>query len=257
MTTKDIPEQATFTAYTNAAGGWGSVRALGSVLMQEHVVASGTRALMKQNKPEGFACVSCSWAKPADPHAFEFCENGAKATAWEITDKRATPEFFAQHTVTELEGWSDFELESAGRLTAPLRYDEESDKYLPLSWEQAFNEIGAALCAINPHKAVFYASGRAPLENSHVCKMRGRMYGTNNLPDSSNMCHESTSVALPMTIGVAVGTVGLSDFDATDCILFFSHNTGTNAPRMLHSLEAVRKRGAPVITFNPLRERGL
>jgi len=257
MTTKDIPEQATFTAYTNAAGGWGSVRALGSVLMQEHVVASGTRALMKQNKPEGFACVSCSWAKPADPHAFEFCENGAKATAWEITDKRATPEFFAQHTVTELEGWSDFELESAGRLTAPLRYDEESDKYLPLSWEQAFNEIGAELRAINPDKAVFYASGRASLETSYLYQLMARMYGTNNLPDSSNMCHESTSVALPMTIGVAVGTVGLSDFDATDCILFFGHNTGTNAPRMLHSLEAVRKRGAPVITFNPLRERGL
>lgn len=257
MKTKDIPEEATFTAYTNAAGGWGSVRALGSILMQEHVVASGTRVLMKQNKPDGFACVSCSWAKPADPHAFEFCENGAKATAWEITDKRATPEFFAQHTVKELESWSDFELESAGRLTAPMRYDDETDKYLPLSWEQAFNEIGSELRAANPDKVVFYASGRASLETSYMYGLMARMYGTNNLPDSSNMCHESTSVALPKTIGVAVGTVGLEDFAATDCILFFGHNTGTNAPRMLHSLEEVRKRGVPVITFNPLRERGL
>ncbi|WP_050478332.1 FdhF/YdeP family oxidoreductase [Herbaspirillum rhizosphaerae] len=257
MKTRDIPEQATFTAYTNAAGGWGSVRALGSILMQEHVVASGTRALMKQNKPEGFACVSCSWAKPADPHAFEFCENGAKATAWEITDKRATPEFFAQHTVTELESWSDFELESAGRLTAPMRYDDESDKYLPVSWEQAFNDIGSELRAADPDKVVFYTSGRASLETSYMYGLMARMYGTNNLPDSSNMCHESTSVALPKTIGVAVGTVGLDDFAATDCLLFFGHNTGTNAPRMLHSLEEVRKRGVPVITFNPLRERGL
>ncbi len=257
MKTKDIPEEATFTDYTNAAGGWGSMRALGSILMQEHVVASGTRALMKQNKPEGFACVSCSWAKPADPHAFEFCENGAKATAWEITDKRATPEFFAQHTVTELENWSDLALESAGRLTAPMRYDDETDKYLPLSWEQAFNEIGAELRAADPDKVVFYASGRASLETSYMYGLMARMYGTNNLPDSSNMCHESTSMALPQSIGVAVGTVGLDDFAATDCILFFGHNTGTNAPRMLHSLEEVRKRGAPVITFNPLRERGL
>jgi len=215
------------------------------------------RVLMKQNKPEGFACVSCSWAKPADPHAFEFCENGAKATAWEITDKRATPEFFARHTVTELENWSDLALESAGRLTAPMRYDDKTDKYLPLSWEQAFNEIGAELRAADPDKVVFYASGRASLETSYMYGLMARMYGTNNLPDSSNMCHESTSAALPQSIGVAVGTVGLDDFAATDCILFFGHNTGTNAPRMLHALEGVRKRGAPVITFNPLRERGL
>ncbi|ADJ62958.1 anaerobic formate dehydrogenase protein [Herbaspirillum seropedicae SmR1] len=257
MKTKDIPEDATFDEYNNAAGGWGSVKALGSILQQEHVIASGTRILMHQNKPEGFACVSCSWAKPADPHLFEFCENGAKATAWEITRKRATAAFFAQHTVTEMEAWNDLELESSGRVTEPMKYDAASDRYLPVSWSEAFDDIAAQLRAMDPKKVVFYASGRASLETSYLYQLMARMYGTNNLPDSSNMCHESTSVALPQTIGVPVGTVTLDDFGQTDCILFFGHNTGTNAPRMLHPLEEVRKRGVPVITFNPLRERGL
>lgn len=257
MKTKDEPELASFREYTNSAGGWGSVKALGSILMQEHVVATGARVLMKQNKPAGFACVSCSWAKPADPHVFEFCENGAKATAWEITDKRATPDFFAAHTVSEMESWNDLELESAGRITEPMKYDAASDRYLPVSWQAAFDDIGAQLRAMDPKQVVFYASGRASLETSYMYQLMARMYGTNNLPDSSNMCHESTSVALPKTIGVPVGTVGLDDFEKTDCILFFGHNTGTNAPRMLHPLEEVRKRGVPVITFNPLRERGL
>ncbi|WP_075257533.1 FdhF/YdeP family oxidoreductase [Herbaspirillum camelliae] len=257
MKTKDIPEDATFDEYNNAAGGWGSVKALGAILQQEHVIASGTRILMHQNKPEGFACVSCSWAKPADPHLFEFCENGTKATAWEITRKRATPAFFAQHTVTEMESWNDLELESSGRVTEPMKYDAASDRYLPVSWSEAFDDIAAQLRAMDPKKVVFYASGRASLETSYLYQLMARMYGTNNLPDSSNMCHESTSVALPQTIGVPVGTVTLDDFGQTDCILFFGHNTGTNAPRMLHPLEEVRKRGVPVITFNPLRERGL
>lgn len=257
MKTKDIPEQASFHEYTNSAGGWGSVKALASILMQEHVVATGTRVLMKQNKPEGFACVSCSWAKPADPHLFEFCENGAKATAWELTDKRADPAFFAAHTVTEMESWNDLELESAGRITEPMRYDAATDHYVPVSWDQAFDAIGAQLRVMDPKKVVFYASGRASLETSYMYQLMVRMYGSNNLPDSSNMCHESTSVALPQSIGVPVGTVTLDDFEHTDCILFFGHNTGTNAPRMLHPLEQARKRGVKVITFNPLRERGL
>ncbi len=257
MKTKDTPEEARFDEYNNAAGGWGSVKALGSILQQEHVIASGTRVLMKQNKPEGFTCVSCSWAKPADPHLFEFCENGAKATAWEITGKRATPELFARHTVTEMERWNDLELESTGRVTEPMKYDPASDRYRPVSWDEAFDDIAARLRAMDPKKVVFYASGRASLETSYMYQLMARMYGTNNLPDSSNMCHESTSVALPQTIGVPVGTVRLEDFEHTDCILFFGHNTGTNAPRMLHPLEDARKRGVPVITFNPLRERGL
>ncbi|EJN09532.1 FdhF/YdeP family oxidoreductase [Herbaspirillum sp. YR522] len=257
MKTKDIPEEATFHSYNNSAGGWGSVKALASSLMHEHVVGSGTRVLMKQNKPDGFACVSCSWAKPSDPHLFEFCENGARATAWEITDRRATPELFAQHTVSDMLSWNDLELEATGRLTHPMRYDAGSDRYVPVSWQEAFDDIGARLRDMDPKRVVFYASGRASLETSYMYQLMARMFGTNNLPDSSNMCHESTSVALPKSIGVPVGTVGLEDFEKTDCILFFGHNTGTNAPRMLHPLEEVRKRGVPVITFNPLRERGL
>jgi molybdopterin-dependent oxidoreductase alpha subunit len=257
MQSKDDPREATFDEYTNAAGGWGSVHALGTILRQEGVMLKGPPVLAKQNKPDGFACVSCSWAKPADPHAFEFCENGAKATAWEITAKRVDTAFFTQHTVAELEGWSDLELEAAGRLTAPLRYDPVTDKYQPVAWSDAFEAIAADLRNMDPESVVFYTSGRASLEASYLYQLMARMYGNNNLPDSSNMCHESTSVALPKSLGVPVGTVTLDDFQHTDCILFFGRNTGTNAPRMLHQLEEVRKRGVPIVTFNPLRERGL
>ena len=257
MQKEDDPRKAHFKKYKNAAGGWGSVRALGSILGRERVLVKGTKVLLQQNKPDGFACVSCSWAKPADPHAFEFCENGAKATAWEITSKRADASLFERHTVRELEGWSDMELEAAGRLTTPLRYEASSDKYVPVAWDDAFDAIAADLRAMEPDGVVFYSSGRASLEASYLYQLMARMYGNNHLPDSSNMCHESTSVALPKSIGVPVGTLTLEDFQHTDCILFFGHNTGTNAPRMLHQLEEVRKRGVPIVTFNPIRERGL
>jgi molybdopterin-dependent oxidoreductase alpha subunit len=243
--------------YTGPAGGWGSVKALLQILRQEQVPVLGSRILWKQNKPEGFMCVSCSWAKPADPHPFEFCENGAKATAWEVTDKTTTPEFFADHTVSELRSWRDHALEENGRLTHPMRYDAQTDKYLPVAWEEAFREIGAELKNLDPDGVVFYTSGRASLETSYMYQLFGRMYGTNNFPDSSNMCHESTSVALPKVIGVPVGTVHLDDYDKADCLLFFGHNTTTNAPRMLHPLQRAAKRGVPIVTFNPLRERGL
>jgi molybdopterin-dependent oxidoreductase alpha subunit len=239
------------------AGGWGSVRSLAKSLTRDHVPFSGPRVLLKQNKPDGFMCVSCAWAKPADPHVFEFCENGAKATTWEITSKRVTPEFFAAHTVHELSTWDDHQLESQGRLTHPMRYDAGSDRYLPVSWEQAFREIGQELNALDPKSVVFYASGRASLESAFMYQLLARMYGNNNLPDSSNMCHESTSVALPESIGVPVGTVTLDDFKKTDCIFFFGQNVGTSSPRMLHDLQDAARRGVPIVTFNPLRERGL
>lgn len=254
---KDSMEKAEFREYNHPAGGWGSAKAVASILAQEKVLLDGTRILMKQNKPDGFACVSCSWAKPADPHLFEFCENGAKATAWEITSKRMDSDFFAQHTVSELAGWTDHELEASGRLTAPMRYDAQSDKYVPVEWQEAFADIGAELRQMDPKSVVFYASGRASLEASYMYQLFARLYGHNNLPDSSNMCHETTSVALPKTIGVSVGTVQLGDFEKSDCMLFFGHNTGTNAPRMLHQLQDARKRGVQIITFNPLKERGL
>ncbi|XUK69767.1 Formate dehydrogenase H [Pseudomonas yamanorum] len=214
-------------------------------------------ALLKQNKPDGFACVSCAWAKPGKPHALEFCENGAKATAWELTSKKTDPAFFAQHTLSELRQWPDYDLEQQGRLTHPMRYDPVSDRYCPTSWEEAFRDIGLQMQTMVPDSVVFYASGRASLETSFMYQLFARAYGTNNLPDSSNMCHESTSVGLQESIGVPVGTVTLEDFDHTDCLFFFGQNVGSNAPRMLHQLQDVRKRDVPIITFNPLRERGL
>ena len=254
---RTMRQKAKVEKYDAPAGGWGSVNAVVHILTQEEVAVLGSEILLKQNKPGGFMCVSCSWAKPSKPHPFEFCENGAKATAWEITGKTVTPEFFSQHTLTELRTWSDHELEEQGRLAAPMRYDRATDKYVPLDWNDAFREIGAELNNLDPHSVVMYTSGRASLEASYMYQLFGRMYGTNHFPDSSNMCHESTSVALPQVIGVPVGTVLLKDFEQTDCILFFGHNTTTNAPRMLHPLQEAAQRGVPIITFNPLRERGL
>ncbi|PZO82240.1 MAG: formate dehydrogenase [Mesorhizobium amorphae] len=245
--------------YEGPAGGWGSAKGMKDVLTRVKAVSKVGPVLWKQNKPEGFMCVSCAWAKPKHPHAFEFCENGAKATAWELTPDRCTPAFFAEHTVSELRNWSDFELEMTGRLTEPMRYDRASDKYVPVSWDEAFAAIGSELKAIrarDPQSVIFYASGRASLETSFMYGLLARAYGNNNLPDSSNMCHETTSVALPRTIGVPVGTVLLEDFDTTDLIITFGQNVGTNSPRLLHPLQEARKRGIGIVTFNPLRERG-
>ena len=243
--------------YRGPVGGWGSVKGVTEILLREAIPLKGSLALWRQNKPQGFACVSCSYGRPQHLSHFEFCENGAKATAWEITDKRCPPEFFATHTVTELESWSDLELEEVGRLTAPMRWDSAIDKYLQIPWTEAFAGIAAELKALAPKSVVFYASGRASLEASYMYQLLARMYGNNNLPDSSNMCHESTSVALPQTIGVPVGTVKIEDFPHSDCVMFFGQNVGVNSPRMLHQLQEVRERGVPIITFNPLRERGL
>ena len=244
--------------YKNAAGGWGSMEGMAKVLLREAPPAVATvKELLRQNKTDGFACVSCAWPKPAKAHPAEFCENGAKATAWDLTRRRCTPEFFAEHTLTELLSWSDFDLEQTGRLTDPLRYDPATDKYLPCSWEEAFAEIGRELKALEPTSVVFYASGRASLETSYMYALMARMYGSQNLPDSSNMCHESTSVGLKESIGTPVGTVLLKDFEQTDAIFFFGQNVGSNSPRMLHDLQGAAKRGVPIVTFNPLKERGL
>jgi len=252
-----MTEKEHFEEPTMPAGGWGSAQTTTSLLRHEHVLLKGGRVLMHQNKPDGFACVSCSWAKPAHPHAIEACENGIKATAWEITEKRTPPEFFANHTVTELLTWSDLNLEGEGRLTEPLRWNPASDTYVRVSWEAAFADIAGQLRKLEPKSVVFYASGRASLETAFMYQLMARLYGNNNLPDSSNMCHESTSVGLPQTIGVPVGTVVMDDFEHTDCIFFFGQNAGTNSPRMLHQLQEARERGVPIVTFNPLRERGL
>ena len=252
-----IHPTAHFHPYKNASGGWGSAHSVMSILWREQALRKAPAALMKQNKPKGFACVSCAWAKPGNPHALEFCENGAKATAWELTSLRTDADFFARHTLSELRGWSDYDLEQHGRLTHPLRYDAQIDQYVPTSWEEAYAAIGVQLKQLAPDEVAFYASGRASLEASFMYQLFARAYGTNNLPDSSNMCHESTSVGLQESIGVPVGTVTLADFEHTDCIFFFGQNVGSNSPRMLHPLQEARKRHVPIITFNPLRERGL
>jgi len=216
--------------------------------------------LMQQNKPDGFMCVSCAWAKPEPSHTAEFCENGAKATFAEITPRRTTPIFFETHTLTELRGWTDHDLENQGRLTHPLRYNGETDRYEAVGWDEAMAEIGRELATIrakDPRRAVFYMSGRASLETAYMYQLFARIYGNNNLPDSSNMCHETTSVALPESIGVPDGTVRLEDFETVSTILFFGQNVGSNSPRMLHQLKDAVERGTTIITFNPLRERGL
>lgn len=243
--------------YAGPAGGWGSVKSLVRSALHHHLRIDGVEQLLRQNKPDGFACVSCAWAKPAKPHPFEFCENGAKATAFELTTRRADARFFGAHTLSELEHWSDHDLEATGRLTEPLRWSRTSDKYLPVDWNDAFDEIGAELRAIAPRSAVFYTSGRASLEASYMYQLFARLYGHNNLPDSSNMCHESSSVALAESLGVPVGTVWLDDFEQTDCIFYLGQNVGTSSPRFLHDLQRAARRGVPIVVFNPLRERGL
>ncbi|MBC8129274.1 MAG: FdhF/YdeP family oxidoreductase [Rhizobiaceae bacterium] len=258
MDRSEITDNPTIQAYDQPSGGWGSLKSVTEKTLAEGLsVGTVMEMLRRQNKTDGFACVSCSWAKPAEPHLAEFCENGAKATVWEITTKRCDRAFFAKHRVTDLRNWTDHDLEKQGRLTTPMRYDASLDQYIAVKWEDAFAEIGRELQALDPNDVVFYASGRASLETSYMWQLLARIYGTNNLPDSSNMCHESTSVGLPKSIGSPVGTVQLEDFELCDMMFFFGQNTGTNSPRLLHPVHDARLRGVPVIAFNPLMERGL
>lgn len=250
-------DEADTEHYDGAAGGWGSVRGIMETLVEERDSPAVLRTLWRQNKPGGFMCTSCAWTKPAKYHTFEFCENGAKATLWELTSRRCTPDFFAQHTVSELRGWRDYDLEQQGRLTHPLRYDHAQDKYVACSWEEAFGAIGASLNRLDPKSTIFYASGHASLETSYLYALFARLYGHNNLPDSSNMCHETTSVALKKVIGSPVGTVVHDDFERCDAIFFFGQNTGSNSPRFLHELQDCARRGVKIVTFNPVREKGL
>lgn len=243
--------------YPAPTGGWGSVRGMARIARSERPSLSVLSTLAGLNKPGGTMCTSCAWARPAHPHLFEFCENGAKATMWEATSLRCTPEFFAAHTLTELRSWRDYDLEHTGRLTHPMRYDRATDKYVPCGWDEAFAGIGARLRSFDPKSTVFYTSGRASLETSYAWGLFARLYGHNNLPDSSNMCHETTSVALRATIGAPVGTCVLDDFEHCDAIFFFGQNTGTNSPRFIHNLAKAAKRGCRIVTFNPIREKGL
>jgi molybdopterin-dependent oxidoreductase alpha subunit len=241
-----------------AAGGWGALKSCGKKLLASGSPLTGARTMLKANQPDGFDCPGCAWGDPEHGSSFEFCENGVKAVAWEATEKRATPEFFAAHTVTELRALTDYELELNGRLTHPMRYDAASDRYLPIDWEQAFAEIGTILRGLdNPDRAEFYTSGRASNEAAYLYQLFVRMYGTNNFPDCSNMCHEASGVGLRQSIGVGKGTVLLEDFEEADAIFVIGQNPGTNHPRMLGDLRRAAMRGARIVVFNPIRERGL
>jgi molybdopterin-dependent oxidoreductase alpha subunit len=266
MTTKENPgklvtsndDLAGIGNYEGAAAGWGALGAVAKAVRDQMGIARETHGLLTMNQPHGFDCPGCAWPDPKHTSSFEFCENGAKAVSWEATSKRTTPEFFAAHTVSELWNWPDFDLENEGRLTHPMAYDRDTDRYLPVSWDEALAKIGAALRALpDPNMAEFYTSGRASNEAAFLYQLVAREYGTNNFPDCSNMCHEATSVGLPESIGVGKGTVTLEDFDHCDAIFCIGHNPGTNHPRMLTTLREAAKRGVPIITFNPLRERGL
>ncbi len=254
---KETRQREDLPHYDSPSGGWGSLIGVAKQLRQDNPDPGVLETLMRLNKPGGVMCTSCAWTKPAYPHPAEFCENGAKATIWDLTRDRCGPEFFARHSVTELRGWSDHALEIEGRLTHPMRYDATTDHYVEASWDEAFAAIGARLKTLDPKSTVFYTSGRAGLEASYLYALFARLYGHNNLPDSSNMCHETTSVGLKKVIGSSVGTCVLSDFDHCDMILFFGQNTGTNSPRFLHPLRNAKKRGCKIVTFNPVREAGL
>ncbi len=245
------------TGYKGPAGGWGSVRGIVKAELNGRSRPSALATLAVQNKPEGYMCSSCAWAKPPVPHVFEFCENGAKATLWDLTSERCTPEFVSRRTVTELRALGDYQLELAGRITEPMRYDRASDKYVRTTWDEAFAAIGAKLKTLEPKSVTFYASGKAALESSYLYALFARMFGNNNLPDSSNMCHETTSVGLKKVIGSPVGTCTLDDLDHCDAIFYFGQNPGTNSPRILHPLKAAVERGCKIVAFNPLREKGL
>ena len=229
--------------------------------ISEMGVARGARALTAMNQVDGFDCPSCAWPDPQAGHRShaEFCENGAKAVSWEATRDRIGRAFFATHSIDELRAQSDHELELHGRLTEPMYLAPGSTHYEPISWDDALALCAARLKAMpSANRAAFYTSGRASNEAAFVFQLLARRLGTNNLPDCSNMCHESSGTALTETIGVGKGTVNLDDItDHADLIVIVGQNPGTNHPRMLSALEAAKRRGARIVSANPLPEAGL
>ena len=242
----------------SAAGIPGVVHGLADVLEQSGV-RRGYRALRVVNQPRGFDCPGCAWPEPGKPHLAEFCENGAKAVAEESTVRRVDAAFFAAHPVSELVTRSDHWLGQQGRVTEPVLRDTGSDHYTPISWDEAFTIMADELAAMDsPDRAAFYTSGRTSNEAAFLYQLFARRLGTNNLPDCSNMCHESSGAALTETIGVGKGSVTLTDItDHADLIVIVGQNPGTNHPRMLTALEQAKDRGARIVAINPLPEAGL
>ena len=244
--------------YNSPAGGWGALRSVGKTLLKQEIPIKGAKTLLSANQPDGFDCPGCAWPDRNHASTFEFCENGAKAVAAEATARRVTSAFFEQHTVQELLTQSDFYLEDQGRLTEPMVYDARTDKYKPIAWDEAFALVARHLNALpDPNQAIFYTSGRASNEAAFLYQLFVREYGTNNFPDCSNMCHEPSGSGMRESVGVGKGTVTLEDFEKADAIFIFGQNPGTNHPRMLGELRQAAKRGARIVSLNPLRERGL
>ncbi|MCA6075249.1 FdhF/YdeP family oxidoreductase [Fulvivirga sedimenti] len=240
----------------------GGIRAVKSSM--HHVfsqvgVMEGIRTMAKLNQFDGFDCPGCAWPDPDGDRAIvEFCENGAKAVAEEATTAKADPQFFKKYSVSALSAWSDYELGKSGRITEPMKLSPGSDHYEPISWQTAFTEIGEHLKTLpSPDQAIFYTSGRTSNEAAFMYQLFVRQFGTNNLPDCSNMCHESSGAALSETVGIGKGSVTLEDFYRTDLIIIIGQNPGTNHPRMLTALEKAKANGAKIIAINPLRETGL
>ncbi|MDO8543101.1 MAG: FdhF/YdeP family oxidoreductase [Opitutaceae bacterium] len=228
-------------------------------LVGEMGLVRGTRALLSVNQQDGFDCQSCAWPSPDENrHVFEFCENGAKAVADEATKRRAGREFFAAHSVAELAAQTDHWLNAQGRLAEPMVLRPDATHYAPVEWDDAFALIARELVALpSPDAAAFYTSGRTSNEAAFLWQLFARAFGTNNLPDCSNLCHESSGVALAESIGVGKGTVKLEDFELADAIFVIGQNPGTNHPRMLTALESAKRRGAKIVSINPLPEVGL
>jgi molybdopterin-dependent oxidoreductase alpha subunit len=242
--------------YHHPSAGWGAAESVGHVLERAGEPIDGFRALFLMNHEDGgFDCPGCAW--PDDPTGLrlDLCENGVKHVTWELTRKQVDREFFAAHTESELAGWSDYDLEAAGRLSEPMSYDAASDRYVPISWEEAFELVGSVLRGLeSPHQASFYTSGRLSNEATFLYQLWVREFGTNNLPDCSNMCHEASGRALTASIGTGKGTVDLDDWERADAIWLMGDNAATNAPRMLTWLAEADRRGAQLVHINPLIE---
>ncbi|MDF0533274.1 FdhF/YdeP family oxidoreductase [Shewanella sp. A32] len=247
-----------YKEYSGSAGGWGALKATTEHLLKSENVAKNLMNLLRTNQDHGFDCPGCAWGEKGVPGHFRFCENGAKAVNWEATSKHVDSKFFAEHSVNWLNKQSDYWLEFQGRLSEPVSYNAATDHYEAISWDDAFAFIAQHLNALdNPDQAEFYTSGRASNEAAFLYQLFARRYGTNNFPDCSNMCHEATSVGLAEAIGVGKGTTRIEDFEKADAIFLFGQNPGTNHPRMLETLASAYKRGARIVAFNNLKERGL
>jgi molybdopterin-dependent oxidoreductase alpha subunit len=242
--------------YDHPAAGWGAARSVSQVLERAGEPVEGFRALFVMNQENGgFDCPGCAWPDDPDGLHLDICENGVKHVTWELAPPKADREFFALHKVSELARWSDYDLEAVGRLAEPLSYNPETDKYEPISWGDAFALVGDTLRALErPHQASFYTSGRLGNEATFLYQLWVREFGTNNLPDCSNMCHEATGRALTAALGTGKGTVDLRDWAAADAIWLLGDNAATNAPRMITWLAEADRRGAQLIHINPLIE---